>query len=114
MGDSEIILKDKNAIFIYIVDNNIDEIVGGAYFDLSKDEANYSVGVYRRDLSTQPLGHMVQDRAITIFLRLGIKDIRLVINLFKLLIQNYLIKIFRLLNSKVVLGQNCSGRASIK
>jgi len=53
--------------------NNTDEIVGGAYFDLTKDEANYSVGVYRRDLSDQPLGHVVQDRAIQYFLDLGLK-----------------------------------------
>ncbi len=65
-------LEDKNAIFIYIL-NNTDEIVGGAYFDLTKDEANYSVGVYRRDLSDQPLGHVVQDRAIQYFLDLGLK-----------------------------------------
>ncbi len=65
-------LEDKNAIFIYIL-NNTDEMVGGAYFDLTKDEANYSVGVYRRDLSDQPLGHIVQDRAIQYFLDLGLK-----------------------------------------
>ena len=65
-------LKNKNAIFIYIVDNN-EIMVGGAYFDLSKDEANYSVGVYRRDLATQPLGHIIQDRAIQHFLKLGIR-----------------------------------------
>ena len=41
--------------------------------DLTKDEANYSVGVYRRDLSDQPLGHIVQDRAIQYFLDLGLK-----------------------------------------
>ena len=48
-------------------------MVGGAYFDLSKDEANYSVGVYRRDLVTQPLGHIIQDKAIQHFIMLGIK-----------------------------------------
>ena len=65
-------LKNKNAIFIYIVDNE-EIMVGGAYFDLSKDEANYSVGVYRRDLVTQPLGHIIQDKAIQHFIMLGIK-----------------------------------------
>ncbi len=65
-------LKDKNAIFIYIINNELD-MVGGAYFDITKDEANYSVGVYRRDLIDQPLGHIIQDKAIQHFLDIGIK-----------------------------------------
>ena len=65
-------LKEKNAMFIYII-NNENNMVGGAYFDLSKDEASYSVGVYRRDLIDQPLGHIIQDKAIQLFLDMGIK-----------------------------------------
>ena len=36
-------LLSNNAIFLYVTDNN--KIISGAYFDTSRDEANYSVSV---------------------------------------------------------------------
>lgn len=43
-----------------------DELVGGALFQLSRDEAVYAVGVYRRDLMAQsfPIGHVAQSAAL--------------------------------------------------
>ena len=53
----------------YDTDN---KLVGAAYFDITKDEANYSVGVYDRKLFDLPIGHAIQWRAIEIFKRIGI------------------------------------------
>ena len=40
------------------------ELVGGGYFAVTRDEGAYNVGVYDRALFAQPLGHVVQYRAI--------------------------------------------------
>ncbi|MBC8052966.1 MAG: GNAT family N-acetyltransferase [Sphingobacteriaceae bacterium] len=49
------------------------QMVGGAYFNYTKDEAYYSVGVYRRELFDQPLGHLAQLTGITYMKELGLK-----------------------------------------
>ena len=41
------------------------KLVGAALFTFSKDEANYSIGIYDRTLSSEPLGHLVQHHAIS-------------------------------------------------
>lgn len=56
-------IKSSNAFLVYVVDSN-DNMVGGGYFDMSDYECNYSSGVYNRELSDQPLGHIVQYHAI--------------------------------------------------
>ena len=39
-------------------------LVGGGLFECTRDEGQYSVGAYDRDLFDKPLGHVVQYRAI--------------------------------------------------
>ena len=65
-------LKNADSVFIYLTDSN-STLVGGAYFDMTKTEAIYSVGVYKRELFDQPLGHLIQDKAIQFFLSKNLK-----------------------------------------
>ena len=39
-------------------------MAGGGFFDMSRNEGNYSVATYDKSLTDQPLGHMVQYQAI--------------------------------------------------
>lgn len=48
-------------------------MVGGGFFEITRDEAAYSVGVYDRTLFDTPLGHVVQARAIEEMKRLGLR-----------------------------------------
>lgn len=59
------------AFLVYVLDK-ADEVVGGALFHRSDDEGLYAVGVYRRDLHDQPLGHLVQAFAIEHMQNLGL------------------------------------------
>lgn len=68
-------LRKGNAILI-VAFNSENRMVGGAYFDITKYEANYSVGVYDRNLFDLPIGHAIQWRAIELFKSLGIKKYR--------------------------------------
>lgn len=47
-------------------------MVGGAFFQLSGDEASYAVAAYRRDLFDKPLGHGAQAVAMKACVKLGI------------------------------------------
>lgn len=51
------------AMLVYLEDAQ-GKMVGGGYFNFSRDEALYSVGAYDRSLFDKPLGHVVQFRAI--------------------------------------------------
>ena len=50
--------------FLITVVNKEDTLVGGGLFTYSRDCGHYSVGVYKRELSDKPLGHIVQMKAI--------------------------------------------------
>lgn len=52
-----------DGFLIYLTDEN-NMMVGGGFFNITKDEGLYSVGVYERSLFDNPLGHVVQYRAI--------------------------------------------------
>lgn len=54
----------KGAAFLIHLHNAAGELVGGGYFAVTRDEGVYNVGVYDRTLFAQPLGHVVQYRAI--------------------------------------------------
>lgn len=54
----------KGAAFLVHLHNAAGELVGGGYFAVTRDEGVYNVGVYDRTLFAQPLGHVVQYRAI--------------------------------------------------
>lgn len=57
--------------------NNEKKLVGGAFFDLTKHEANYSIGVYDRKLFDLPIAHAIQWKAIEIFKELGLKKYKI-------------------------------------
>lgn len=50
--------------FLVHLHNAAGELVGGGYFAVTRDEGVYNVGAYDRALFAQPLGHVVQYRAI--------------------------------------------------
>lgn len=56
-------IRSGDAFLVYVSSTKGD-MVGGGYFDMSKDQCNYSVGTYDKKLSNHPLGHMVQYQAI--------------------------------------------------
>lgn len=66
-------ILDKKA-FLVVLFNSNQELIGGGYFNYTRDEAFYSVGVYKRELFDQPLGHLVQFLAISFMKQLGIKQ----------------------------------------
>ena len=56
-------IKNGDAFLVYII-NSEGIMVGGACFVMSSYQCNYSVASYDRQLSDQPLGHMIQYQAI--------------------------------------------------
>jgi len=56
-------IKSGDAFLMYVL-NNEKFMVGGAYFDMSSFQCSYSVGSYQKNLSDQPLGHIIQYQAI--------------------------------------------------
>lgn len=56
-------IKDGSAFLVYIL-NDEGLMVAGGYFDMSNFQCHYSVASYDKDLSDQPLGHLVQYEAI--------------------------------------------------
>ncbi len=52
-----------DAFLIYLT-NDDGVMVGAGFFHITRDEAVYAVGVYKRSLFDKPLGHVVQYRAI--------------------------------------------------
>ena len=65
-------IKTKQAFLVYILNENGD-MVGGGLFDIGKNESSYAVGVYDRNLSDQPLGHLIQYRAIEEMLKRNLR-----------------------------------------
>lgn len=56
-------IKNGDAFLIHVNDSD-GKMVGAGYFDMSAKEGNYSVATYDKNLSDQPLGHLVQYQAI--------------------------------------------------
>lgn len=57
-------INDGDAFLITIRDPKALNLVGGGFFQKTKSEAHYCVGVYSRSLFNLPLGHLVQYLAI--------------------------------------------------
>ena len=57
--------------FLVYVCSQTGEMVGGGVFDMSSNEGNYSVATYKKSLSDQPLGHLVQYQAILTLIEKG-------------------------------------------
>jgi FemAB family protein len=53
--------------------NDAGEMDGAGFFNFSRDEGGYSVGVYKRELFSMPLGHLIQFKAIQELKSRGIK-----------------------------------------
>ncbi len=64
-------LKKGNAKLICAY-NAENKLVGGAFFDVTPHEANYSVGVYDRKLFDLPIAHAIQWKAIEMFKESGL------------------------------------------
>ncbi|MDC0134426.1 hypothetical protein OAI36_00055 [Alphaproteobacteria bacterium] len=56
-------IESGDAFLVYVSGRD-GEMVGGGLFDMSGNEANYSVATYKKSLSDQPLGHLVQYHAL--------------------------------------------------
>jgi FemAB family protein len=56
-------IVDGKAFLVYLR-NDSGDMVGGGFFNITRDEGVYAVGVYDRALFDKPLGHVVQYRAI--------------------------------------------------
>lgn len=65
-------IRSKNSFYIALK-NELNELVGGGYFLITKDEAYYGVAAYRRELFDKPLGHLVQYKAIQYCKQLNLK-----------------------------------------
>jgi FemAB family protein len=61
-----------DAFLISLMDQNHD-MVGGGFFNITRDEGAYAVGAYDRSLFDKPLGHVVQFRAIEEMKRRGLR-----------------------------------------
>lgn len=63
--------SSRNAILTTVRDD-AGEMIGAAFFFVSRDEAAYAVAAYRRDLFDQPIGHGAQAAAIRAFKQMKI------------------------------------------
>ena len=66
-------IKEGNAFLILLRDNN-SILVGGGYFQYTRDQGIYSVGAYDRSKFDKPIGHLVQWLAIQKLKKLGVKS----------------------------------------
>lgn len=57
-------IKENEAILVGLRDPLTERLVGGGFFQFTRDESLYSVGAYDRSLFDKPLGHVVQWRGI--------------------------------------------------
>lgn len=55
---------EKGDGFLVYLTNDEEKMVGGGFFNVSRDEGIYAVGAYDRSLFDMPLGHVVQYYAI--------------------------------------------------
>ncbi len=69
-------LKNKELFFIYCL-NNEKKMVGGSLFFLSRNEAYYGIAAYDRELFENPIGHVIQYRAIHEFKKMNLSWYRL-------------------------------------
>lgn len=65
-------IKNKEA-FLVLLKNDSGDLIGGGFFVYNQNHCCYSVGVYRRDYFSYPLGHVVQYKAIEHMIKLGIR-----------------------------------------
>jgi FemAB family protein len=56
-------IADGNAFLIFLRDRQ-GKMIGGGFFNTTRDEGAYGVGAYDRSIFDKPIGHVVQYRAI--------------------------------------------------
>jgi hypothetical protein len=61
-----------SAFFVSLRDPSDRRLVGGGFFQYTRDEGLYAVGAYDRTLFDKPLGHIVQHVAIEMMQSLGL------------------------------------------
>ena len=64
-------LCDKMAFFFYLEKDN--KLIAGSFFDITHDEAYYSVGVYNEEAKKNNISHLIQYSAIKFFKNKKIK-----------------------------------------
>lgn len=69
-------ILDGDGFLVYLR-NSEGKMVGGAFFNLTRDEGYYSVGAYERALFDKPIGHVIQYHAISEMQRLGLRWYRI-------------------------------------
>jgi FemAB family protein len=67
---------EGDGLLIHLHDTN-GNMVGGAFFNTTRDEGYYSVGAYERKLFDKPVGHLAQYHAISEMSRLGMRWYRI-------------------------------------
>jgi FemAB family protein len=78
-------IKKENGFLIFIRDD-CGSMIGGGFFNYSRDEGFYSVGAYRRDFSHKPLGHLIQFKAIVELKKRGARWYRLGVRPYRTLL----------------------------
>ncbi|CAN5832821.1 hypothetical protein BH11PSE12_BH11PSE12_00270 [soil metagenome] len=67
-------IKNDEALLICLRDlSNENRLIGAGFFQMTRDSAQYAVAAYDRDLFDQPIGHIVQMRAIEQMKKRGIR-----------------------------------------
>ena len=66
-------INSGTAFLVTLNDPNSNELVGGGFFQVTRDEGLYSVAAYDRKLFDKPLGHVVQQIAINHMKSLDLK-----------------------------------------
>lgn len=65
-------IVEGQAFLVYLLDSE-EKMVGGGYFHTTAHEGVYAVAAYDRHLFDKPLGHVVQNRAISEMVRRGLR-----------------------------------------
>jgi FemAB family protein len=63
----------KGGSFLVYLRDHAGRMVGGALFNITRDEGFYAVGAYDRTLFDKPVGHVIQYEAIQEMRRLGLR-----------------------------------------
>jgi FemAB family protein len=75
--DSQLEAIANGHAFLVLLRDGQGVMVGGGFFNISRDEAAYGVGAYDRSLFDKPLGHVVQYRAIEVMKERGLRWYRI-------------------------------------
>ena len=70
-------LAEEEAAFLVYSQDDAGQMIGAAYFNISKDEAYYSIGAYDRALFDRPIAHVLQFTAIGEMMRRGLRCYRI-------------------------------------